>query len=124
VDTASNVKAPSGDVHGYAFRPAVVKNLTCRQARYPDTSRRRTTGKRCKLSRSRPPRAHVRSLRSRPTDERSRSVLFDVVVDCTAHGRMKSLVADDVQHFETFELVAHRVFHFGEVQRNFALVQY
>jgi hypothetical protein len=30
VDTAFNVKASSGDVHGYAFRPEVVKNLTYR----------------------------------------------------------------------------------------------
>ena len=54
-------------------------------------------------------------------DERSRSVLVDVVVDCTAHGRMKSLIAEDVQHFETSELVAHRVFHLGEVQCDIAL---
>jgi hypothetical protein len=30
VDTASNVKAASGDVRGYAFHHEGVKNLTCR----------------------------------------------------------------------------------------------
>jgi starch phosphorylase len=36
IDTASNVKAASGDVPGYAFQHDVVRNLICRQARYPD----------------------------------------------------------------------------------------
>src|SRR5215472_2484472 len=36
MDTPSNVKAAASDVHGYAFQHDVVRNLICRQARYPD----------------------------------------------------------------------------------------
>ena len=38
-DVASNIKAASGDVPGYAFEHDVLRNLICRQARYPDIAR-------------------------------------------------------------------------------------
>ncbi|SAK52627.1 glycogen phosphorylase family protein [Caballeronia hypogeia] len=37
-EAAANAKAALADVHGYAFQHDVVRNLICRQARYPDVA--------------------------------------------------------------------------------------